>query len=108
MKILAEKNCKIKIVETKSGAKLLLLDMGNIQYLEQNPLKDSKYWIAYRKLKQIYPDIYMFWELKNWEFTGNLRIEVVTNKKWIDELIDSILKDESYKKYKDIKPDLQQ
>jgi hypothetical protein len=106
MKTLSEKNCKFKIVETKTWAKLLMLDMWNVQYLEQNPLKDSKYGIAYRKLKQVYPDMYMFWEIKNGEFTWNIKLEIVTNKKEIDSLIDSILKDDSYKKYEDIKPNL--
>lgn len=107
MKTLTEKKCKIKIVETKTGAKLILQDLWDVWYLEQNPLKDSKYWIAYRKLKQIYPDLYMFWELKNWEFTGRLKLEVITDKQGIDELIDTILKDEEYKAYKDVNPEMQ-
>ena len=83
-----------------------MIDMWNVQYLEQNPLKDSKYGIAYRKLKQMYPDLYMFWEIKNWEFTGNLKLELVTSKKEMDVLIDSILQDKSYKDYEDVNPDL--
>ena len=106
MKTLSEKICKLKIVETKTGAKLILQDLWDIKYLEQNPLKDSKYGIAYRKLKQIYPDLYMFWELKNNEFTWNLKLEIITDKKWIDWLIDSILSDEDYKKYEDLNPEV--
>lgn len=106
MKTLSEKNCKLKIVETKTWAKLLLQDLWDVKYLEQNPLKDSKYGIAYRKLKQIYPDLYMFWELKNNEFTWNLKLEIITDKKWIDSLIDSILSDQEYKNYEDKSPEM--
>ena len=106
MKTLSEKNCKLKIVETKTWAKLLLQDLWDVKYLEQNPLKDSKYGIAYRKLKQIYPDLYMFWELKNNEFTWNLKLEIITDKKWIDFLIDSILSDQEYKNYEDKTPEM--
>lgn len=106
MKTLSEKKCLFKIVETKTWAKLILQDLWDVKYLEQNPLKDSKYGIAYRKLKQVYPDLYMFWELKNNEFTGKLKLEIITDKKGIDSLIDSILSDEDYKNYEDVNPEV--
>ena len=106
MKILSEKDCKLKIVETKTGAKLLLIDMWDVQYLEQNTLKDSKYGVAYRKLKAIYPDLYMFWEIKDGDFTWNLKLELLASKKDIDNLIDNILSDSSYKDYEDTQPSL--
>jgi hypothetical protein len=66
MKVLFEKIVKYKLVETKSGAKLLMIEESpNHFWLEQNPMKESKYGVAYRLLKKIYPDLYMFWEIKD-------------------------------------------
>jgi hypothetical protein len=66
MKTLFEKNLKLKLVETKSGAKLLLLEESENHYwLEQNINKNSKYGVAYKMLKQQNPNFYMFWEIKD-------------------------------------------
>ena len=103
MKILTSKHCKWEIVETKSGAKLIKIQMSPHHFwLEQNPLKDSKYWIAYRQLKAIYPDIYMFWEIKDWEYTWKLKLEINTDKKTMDEVIKSLLGNEDFMQYEDV------
>ncbi len=102
MKVLFEKNLTLKLIETKSGAKLLMLEEEpNHFWLEQNPLKDSKYWVAYRLLKKQYPDLYMFWELKDGQFTWNIKLEVITDKKWIDKLITDVLHSSDYASYED-------
>ena len=103
MKVLLEKNLKWKIVETKTGARLIVIEeWPNHFWIEQNPLKESKYWIAYRQLKKIYPDLYIFWEVKDGNFTWRLKLEVITNKKWMDEIISSVLGNSDFMNYKDI------
>jgi hypothetical protein len=102
MKVLAEQPCKRKIVETKTWAKLIMIEEEpNHFWLEQNPLKDSKYWIAYRKLKQIYPDLYLFWEIKDNEFTWKLKLEMISDKKLMDQMISDLLHSDEYKNYQD-------
>lgn len=103
MKVLDEKNLKWKIVETKTWAKLIVIENSPEHFwIEQNPLKDSKYGVAYRQLKELYPDLYLFWEVKDWRFTGRLKIEMITNKKVMDKFIESLLGNKNFMKYKDI------
>ena len=103
MKILFEKIQKVKLVETKTGAKLLMIEEApNHFWLEQNPLKESKYGIAYRMLKQIYPDLYLFWEIKDGEFTGRLKVEMISDKKTMDKLIQDLIHSEDFKTYEDL------
>jgi len=80
----------------------MIEESPNHFWLEQNPLKESKYWIAYKLLKNIYPDLYLFWEIKDWKFTGKLKIELTSNKKTMDQIIQDIIKSETFKNYKDI------
>jgi len=91
MKVLDEKILKWKIVETKSGAKLIMIEEAPGHYwLEQNPLKESKYGMAYRQLKKLYPDLYLFWEFKDGKFTHRLKVEIITHKKTMDKIIEDL------------------
>ncbi|NPA42683.1 MAG: hypothetical protein GXO27_01460 [Chlorobi bacterium] len=103
MKVLAEKILKWKIVETKTGAKLIVIEEDpNHYWIEQNPLKESKYGVAYRELKKLYPDIYLFWEIKDGDFTGRLKVEMITGKKTMDRFIESLLGNKEFLGYEDI------
>lgn len=65
MRVIKEWNVKIKLVRTKRGAILHMIELkpGHF-FLEQNPLKPSKYGEAYRKIKQNFPEFYFFWEIR--------------------------------------------
>ncbi len=103
MKVLDEKTLKWKIVETKTGAKLIVIEESpNHFWIEQNPLKESKYWVAYRQLKQIYPDMYMFWEIKDWKYTWRLKLEIITDKFIMDNIIVWLLGNKDFLSYEDI------
>jgi len=107
MELIKEWDLKLQVVKTKKGALLYKIQISdNHFFLEQNPLKDSKYGYAYRKLKEIYPEFYMFWEIKNNRYTGRLLTGIILEKKDIDKFITDILKDELYKNYEDIKEEL--
>jgi len=101
MQTIKEWNAKIELVKTKTGALLhrIILD-DNHFFLEQNPLKDSKYGVAYRHLKQKFPEFYMFWEIKDDNYTGNVLTARITNKKELDEFIESLVGGE-FKNYED-------
>jgi len=71
-------------------------------WLEQNPLKNSKYWIAYRQLKAVYPDLYLFWEIKDGKYTWRLKLEILTKKEDMDKVIASLIWNEEFMKYEDI------
>ncbi len=104
MEKIREWDVQIELVKTKSGALLHKINVGeNHFYLEQNPLKDSKYGVAYRKIKEIYPEFYMFWEIKNNRYTGKLLTGTFLEKEAIDTFIKDILKSEEFKSFEDIK-----
>ena len=102
--VIKRKNVKFELFETKDGVLLrrIVVDKDHI-FLEQNPHKLSKYGVAYKMLKERYPSFYMFWELKDDEYTGRLLTANIVKKREIDEFIDKILQNEDYKKYKDFK-----
>jgi hypothetical protein len=52
-------------------------------------------------LKQQNPNFYMFWEIKDWKFTGNLKLELVTSKKDLDQILRSILNSDEFSKFED-------
>ncbi len=104
MEVIKHWDLGLEVVKTKSGALLYKINVSeNHFYLEQNPLKDSKYGVAYRMLKQKYPEFYMFWEIKDNEYTGKLLTGVFLEKEDIDVFISDVLKSETYKDYEDIK-----
>ncbi|WP_022846089.1 MULTISPECIES: DUF7132 family protein [unclassified Desulfurobacterium] len=104
MKVKESKEIRLQKVVTKTGAELYRIVISpSLFYLEQNPAKESKYGVAYRELKKLYPDFYMFWEIKNGKFTGKLLTATFLDRDDIDKFIDSIITDERYKDYEDIK-----
>ncbi len=108
METLKEWQITVEVVRTKKGALLYKINVGeNHFFLEQNPLKDSKYGVAYRKLKEKYPEFYMFWEIKNNRYTGRLLIGTFLEKEDIDRFITEVLQSEEYKGYKDIKEEIE-
>jgi len=93
MKRLKEWNILIELVETKSKATLYKINLApNHFFLEQNPNKDSKYGVAYKELKQKYPNLYIFWEIKDDEYTGKTLIGQIGDKEELDRVIEMLLK----------------
>ncbi|AEH07179.1 DUF7132 family protein [Methanothermococcus okinawensis] len=108
MKTLESKSLELKKVITKSGAELYVIELSdNHFFIEQNPLKKSKYGVAYSKLKEKYPEYYMFWEIKNNKYTGKLLTGALLKKEDIDPFITEILNDEEYKEYEDVKENIE-
>jgi len=101
MTTLKEWNVLVELVKTKTGAILYKINLAdNHFFLEQNPLKDSKYGVAYRMLKLKYPEFYMFWEIKDDNYTGRVLTARISEKKDLDAFIESLVGDE-FKKYED-------
>ncbi|SNR68393.1 DUF7132 family protein [Desulfurobacterium atlanticum] len=102
MKVIESKEVRIQKVITKTGVELLKISVSPSHFfLEQNPEKKSKYGVAYKEIKKVYPDFYMFWEIKNDQYTGRLLTGSFLEKEDIDKFIDSIISDREYKTYKD-------
>ncbi len=81
---------------------MIELEPGHF-YLEQNPLKDSKYGVAYRKIKENFPEFYMFWEIKDNRYTGRLLAGgAFLEKKEIDEFVTLLAKTEDFKNFEEI------
>ena len=108
METLKEWNLKLEVVRTKKGALLHKITLSADHFfLEQNPLKDSKYGFAYRKIKEKYPEFYIFWEIKNNRYTGRLIAGAILDKGEIDLFITDVLKSEEFKDYEDLREDLE-
>ncbi|EDM23052.1 hypothetical protein FE773_05080 [Caminibacter mediatlanticus TB-2] len=94
-------NVLVELIKTKTGAILHKINLSdNHFFLEQNPLKDSKYGVAYRELKLKYPEFYMFWEIKDNEYTGKVLTARITDKKELDKFIEELVGD-NFKNYED-------
>ncbi|NPA52990.1 MAG: hypothetical protein GXO22_08855 [Aquificae bacterium] len=107
MEVIKQWDINLELVKTRTGALLYKITVSEDHFfLEQNPLKDSKYGFAYRKLKEKYPEFYMFWEIKNNRYTGRLLTGIFLEKEDIDQFIQKQLQSEEFKKYEDIKEDL--
>jgi len=108
MEIIKHWDLGLEVVKTKSGALLYKISVSdNHFFLEQNPLKNSKYGVAYRMLKEKYPEFYMFWEIKNNNYTGKLLTGVFLEKEDIDQFITDVLQNEEFKEYEDIKEEIE-
>jgi hypothetical protein len=105
MEILEEWPIKLQKVRTKSGAILhRIVGRPDHFFLEQNPKKNSRFGVAYRKIKAVFPEFYMFWEFKNGDYTGRLLTGAFLEKQEIEDFIDRVLKGEvEYKTYPDVK-----
>ncbi|MEO2065744.1 MAG: hypothetical protein ABGX17_04495, partial [Desulfurobacteriaceae bacterium] len=85
MRVKESRELRLQKVVTKTGVELWRIVVApNHFFLEQNPTKPSKYGTAYREIKKIYPDFYMFWEIKNDEYTGKLLTGTFLEKEDID------------------------
>ncbi len=108
MEVIKHWDLGLEVVKTKAGALLYKINISdNHFYLEQNPLKDSKYGVAYRMLKEKYPEFYMFWEIKDNKYTGKLLTGVFLEKEDIDTFITDVLQNETYKNYEDIREEIE-
>ncbi|GAB6044965.1 hypothetical protein JCM11957_05630 [Caminibacter profundus] len=95
MKTLKEWSVLIELVKTKTGSFLYKINLDeNHYFLEQNPLKDSKYGVAYRELKQKLPEFYMFWEIKDENYTGRVLTARISDKNELDEFIENLIGDQ--------------
>lgn len=103
METLKEWDVKLKLVKTKKGSLLYLIDFGDGFFIEQNPLKESKYASAYRRLKALYDELYMFWEIKYGRYTGRMLLGFFLRKEQIDPLITMLAQSEEFLKLEDIK-----
>ncbi len=93
MKILYSKPIFFQEVETKNGAILKRIVLSpNYFLLEQNPLKDSKYGKLYRNIKAKNEDFYMFWEIKDDEFSGKVLIAEICKIEDLDEVLEKFVK----------------
>ena len=93
MKVLYSKAVFFEEVATKSGAVLKRIVLSPEHFLlEQNPLKDSKYGRIYRTLKAKNEDFYIFWEIKDDEFTGKVLVAEICESKDLDEVLEKFLK----------------
>jgi hypothetical protein len=107
MKVKESHELRLQKVVTKTGVELWRIVVApNHFFLEQNPTKPSKYGVAYRQIKEIYPDFYMFWEIKNDRYTGRLLTGTFLDRDDIDRFIDSILRNEDYKGYDDVRDEI--
>jgi len=103
MEVIKEWPIKLQIVRTKRGALLHRIEVSEDHFfLEQNPLKESRFGVAYRRIKAVFPEFYMFWEFKDGEYTGRLLTGTFLTKREIEDFIDRVLRDETeYKSYPD-------
>ena len=93
MRVLYKKPVFFEEVETKSGAILKRIVLAENHFLlEQNPLKESRYGKMYRKIKAKNEDFYMFWEIKDDEFTGKVLVAEICESKELDEVLEKFLK----------------
>jgi hypothetical protein len=107
MRVKESKELRLQKVVTKTGVELWRIVVSpNLFYLEQNPTKPSKYGVAYRELKKLYPDFFMFWEIKNNKYTGRLLTGSFLDRDDIDRFIDDLLKNQEYKTYEDVKDEI--
>ncbi|NPA12996.1 MAG: hypothetical protein GXO45_03300 [Aquificae bacterium] len=98
---------QLELVKTKKGALLYKITVAdNHFFLEQNPLKDSKYGVAYRKLKEKFPEFYMFWEIKDNRYTGRLLTGIFLEKGDIDSFITQLIQSDDYKSYDDFREEI--
>jgi len=107
MKVKEKKEIRLERVVTKKGVELwkIVVSPGHF-FLEQNPQKETKYGVAYKQLKEIYPDFFMFWEIKGNHYTGRLLTGSFLSKEEIDKFITSVLQNEDYKEYEDVKDEI--
>jgi len=109
MRTIEEKPIKLKVVRTRRGALLYMIEVDkNHFYLEQNPLKNSKYGVAYRKIKERFPEFYMFWEIKNNRYTGKLLVGAILEKQEIDDFITLVAQSDEFMNFEHILDEIEE
>ena len=109
MEVIKHWDVEFDLVKTKKGALLYKITIAENHFLlEQNPLKNSKYGVAYRALKEKYPEFYMFWEIKDNKYTGRLLTGVFLEKEDIDKFITDVLQSEEFKSFEDIREEIEE
>ncbi len=103
MRVIEEKPIRLQRVRVKSGALLWKITVSPRHFfLEQNPQKNSRFGVAYRRIKALFPDFYMFWEFKDGDYTGRLLTGSLLTREEILPFIQRVLReDESYLQYPD-------
>ena len=108
METIKDWDMKLEVVKTRKGVLLHRITLGEDHFfLEQNPLKESKYGVAYRRIKEKYPEFYMFWEIKKGRYTGKLIAGAILDKEEIDLFITDILQSEEFKNYEDVREEIE-
>ncbi len=108
METIKSRNMKLEVVKTKKGVLLHRITLGEDHFfLEQNPFKESKYGVAYRRIKEKCPEFYMFWEIKESRYTGKLIAGAILDKEEIDLFITDMLQNEEYKNYEDVREEIE-
>ncbi|MBP1911149.1 hypothetical protein J2747_000408 [Thermococcus stetteri] len=64
--------------------------------------------MAYRKIKENFPEFYMFWEIKNNRYTGKLLAGAILEKEEIDEFVTLLAKTEDFKKFEEILEEIEE
>ena len=103
METIREWDVKLRLVKTRRGVQLYVIDLDDRFFIEQNPFKESKYGMAYRKLKSLYPDLYMFWEIRKNLYTGRMLIGSFLRKQQIDPFITQITETEDFLRFADVR-----
>ncbi|EDP74584.1 hypothetical protein HG1285_12767 [Hydrogenivirga sp. 128-5-R1-1] len=108
METIKDWDMKLEVVKTRKGVLLHRITLSEDHFfLEQNPLKESKYGVAYRRIKEKYPEFYMFWEIKKGRYTGKLIAGAILDKEEIDLFITDILQSEEFKNYEDVREEIE-
>ena len=93
MRVLYKKPVFFEEVETKSGAILKRIVINeNHFFLEQNPLKESSYGKMYREIKAKNPNFYLFWEIMDNEFTGEVIVAEILKSEDLYKVLEKKLK----------------
>jgi len=93
MEVLYKKEFSLEEVKTKSGVILKRITISPSHFfLEQNPKKESKYGKMYREIKAKNPDFYMFWEIKDDDFTGEVLVGEICNSKDLEKVLKNFQK----------------
>ena len=105
MEVLKEWPVRLQLVRTRRGAVLHRIVVGKDHFfLEQNPLRESRFGVAYRRIKAAFPEFYMFWEFKDGDYTGRLLTGAFLEREEIEDFVDRVLKgDTGYKDYPDVR-----
>ncbi len=101
-------NCKVELLKKSDEPLYKIVLDKNHYFLEQNPNTKSRYGVAYKKLKEIYPYSLLFWEVKENDYTGNSFIGIFATRSQLIKFLKDVLDDDSFMKYEDVKDSLEE